>query len=83
MKFSDVKQGSKGTDVMILQALLRALQYVGKDGKPLVIDGQCGINTVYAINEFQTRQRAYGTECGKQGKNTGIFNQLCWSLLLG
>lgn len=81
--FSTVKKGSTGTDVIVLQSMLRALQYVGADGKPIDIDGQCGNNTVYAINEFQNRQRAYGVECGNKGKNTSIFNSLCWSRLLG
>lgn len=82
-KFSDVKKGSTGTDVIVLQSMLRALQYTGADGKPIDIDGQCGVNTVYAINEFQTKQRIYGVECGKKGKNTSTFNSLCWSRLLG
>ena len=82
-KFSEVKKGSTGTDVIVLQSMLRALQYVGANGKPLDIDGECGANTIYAINEFQTRQRAYGIECGNKGKNTSIFNYLCWSRLLG
>ena len=82
-KFSVVKKGSKGTDAYILQALLRALQYVGKDGKPIKVDGECGDNTVFAINSFQTTQRAYGRECGNNGKNDGTFGATCWAILLG
>lgn len=76
--FSTVKEGSKGTDVYICQAFLSALQYTGADGKPIKVDGVCGANTVYAINRFQTVQRAYGYECGTNGKNDGSFGNACW-----
>ena len=82
-KFSQLKRGSEGTDVYILQALLRALQYTGRDGKPIEIDGNVGTNTVHAINCFQARQRAYGYECGTNGKNDGTFGEACWKRLLG
>lgn len=82
-KFSDVKYGSTGTDVYILQAMLRGLQYVGKNGKALDIDGSCGANTVFAINAFQTAQRVYGYECGANGKNDGVFGSKCWKRLFG
>ena len=82
-KFNPVRLGSTGTDVYILQALLRAMQYTGGDGKPLDINGKCDVNTVTAINRFQTLQRAYGYECGTNGKNDGSFGALCWKRLLG
>ena len=82
-KFSTVKLNSTGTDVFILQSLFRALQYVGEDGKPIDIDGHAGDNTVYAINTFQSQQRAYGYECGKDGKNDGSFGSACWKRILG
>lgn len=78
-----VYEGCEGTSVAILQAMFRALQYLGADGKPIEIDGHCGKNTVYAINTFQTIQRAYGFECGKNGKNDGRFGIKCWERLLG
>lgn len=81
--FSTVQKGSKGTDVYILQAMLRALQLLGANGKPLDIDGVAGDNVVYAINTFQTVQRAYGYECGTNGKNDGTFGNSCWNRLLG
>ena len=82
-KFAVVKNGSSGTDVYILQAMLRALGLLGKDGKPLNIDGKAGINTIYCINQFQTIQRAYGYECGTNGKNDGSCGPMMWSRLLG
>lgn len=81
--FATIKRGSTGADVVVLQCALRMLQYVGEDGKPIEIDGKCGGNTVFAINSFQTVQRAYGFECGTNGKNDGTFGQSCWNRLLG
>lgn len=71
-------KGSKGTDVYICQAFLKSLGYLGADSKPLTVDGNAGANTVYAINRFQTVQRAYGYECGSNGKNDSTFGKLCW-----
>ena len=82
-KFNTVKLGSSGTDVYILQSLLRALQYVGTDGKPLDVDGKAGVNTIHAINAFQERQRAYGYECGTAGDNDGKCGPKMWDRLLG
>ena len=83
MKFEPVKKNSQGTSVIVLQTVLHCMQYLGADGKPLAIDGHCGKNTVYAINIFQKRMRAYGFECGTDGKNDGCFGEKCWNILLG
>ena len=82
-KFQTIKKGSYGSDVLILQSLLRALQYVGEDGKPLEIDGDCGSNTVYAINTFQRMSIAYGIDVGTKQKPDGVFGKKCWERLLG
>ena len=81
--FSAVKNGSSGTDTVVCQAFLRALQYVGKDGRPLDVDGVAGMNTVYAINCFQATRRKFGYECGTNGKNDGVFGAACWKRILG
>lgn len=81
--FSVVKKNSKGTDVYILQTVLRVMGFVGKDGKPLDITGTFNSNLEYAINSFQTVQRAYGNECGTNGKNDSSFGKKCWSTILG
>lgn len=83
MKFETVKKGSRGNDVIVLQSMLRALQYLGADGKAIEIDGYAGNNTMHAVNTFQTIQRAYGYECGTNGKNDGSFGPRCWERLLG
>ena len=76
--FDVVQKGSTGTDVWIMQSFLHVLQYCGKDGKPLVIDGTCGDDSVFAINTFQETQRKFGYECGSNGKNDGIWGRACW-----
>lgn len=83
IKFETVKKGSRGQCVSILQALFRGMQYLGADGKPLEVTGVCNNNTVYAINTFQTLQRAYGVELGSNGKNDGSFGPKCWERMLG
>ena len=82
-KPTDVYLGSTGLSVFILQAMLRGLQLVGKDGKPIEIDGNAGTNTIFAINEFQKLQIAYGYDCGTNGKPDSVFGAKCWSRLLG
>lgn len=81
--FSTVKYGSIGLSVYILQSLFRGLQLTGSDGKPIDIDGECGTNTVYAINQFQKTQIAYGFDCGTNGKPDGVFGKKCWNRILG
>lgn len=83
MKFKTIKKGSKGTDVYVLQAAFRMLQFTGLDGKPIEIDGVAGPDTIAAINRFQEIQRAYGCECGSNGKNDSSFGPACWARLLG
>lgn len=77
----NVKKGSTGQDVYALQCVLRAIGILGKNGKPLAIDGSCGDNLVYAINQFQKIQNAYGnTTVGKQDSSCG---DKMWKCLLG
>lgn len=78
-----VKKGTKGADTLLCQEILYAKGYKGKDGKPLKLDGDCGDNTIYAINSFQTDMREIGIECGTNGKNDGSCGQTCWKYLLG
>lgn len=73
--FGDVKKGSKGIDVYVLQSMLRSAQFLGANGKPLEVDGDSGTNTVYAINTFKTLQKKYGVDCGEPN---GIFTADCW-----
>lgn len=81
--FDVVKKGSVGVNVYVLQTVLRMLLFKGENGKPLDIDGECGDETVFAINSFQSTMRSYGYEVGTNGKNDGTFGEKCWKCLLG
>ena len=52
----NVKSGSKGNDVKLLQRLLKSNSCKGADGKVLTVDGVCGANTVYAIKAYQKKK---------------------------
>lgn len=81
--FDVVKKGSVGVNVYVLQTVLRMLLFKGENGKPLDIDGECGDETVFAINSFQSTMRSYGYEVGTNGANDGEFGNKCWKCLLG
>lgn len=81
--FEAVKLNSEGVSVYVLQTVLRLLGFLGADSKPLSVDGECGENTVFAINTFQSTMRAYGYEVGTNGENDGVFGDKCWKCLLG
>lgn len=49
----NVKSGSSGNDVRLLQILLKSNGIVGKDGKELSVDGKAGANTDFAIRQYQ------------------------------
>lgn len=55
--FTSIKYGSKGSDVKLVQNILRGQGYIGVDGKVLGIDGEVGPNTEKCIKDFQTRQK--------------------------
>lgn len=78
----DVKMGSKGNVVLLLQEILKARGFKGKDGKELSLDGSCGDNTVFAINSYQDVRRKMGVELGSNGKSDGICGQKMWKDLI-
>ncbi|GLV56348.1 hypothetical protein KDH_31890 [Dictyobacter sp. S3.2.2.5] len=49
-----LRYGSQGTWVEVVQVDLNWDGYHGKDGKPLVEDGNYGPNTEYAVRHFQS-----------------------------
>lgn len=64
-EISTVKKGDFGNQVMLVQQILKARDFVGKDGKPLKLDKDCGDNTVYAIKEYQkAREKVSPGICG-------------------
>ena len=60
-----VKRGETGTHVLLVQEILRARGYKGKDGKVLELDRSCGDNTVHAIKSYQAdREKQSPGICG-------------------
>ncbi len=51
--FKTIGKGSRGEEVKILQAKLKAMYFRGADSKPLSTDGVFGANTEYALKKFQ------------------------------
>lgn len=60
-----VKKGENGNHVLLVQEILRARGFKGKDGKALKLDKDCGTNTVYAIKQYQkAREKVTPGICG-------------------
>lgn len=75
---TEVKLGSTGNVVLLLQEILKARGFKGANGKDLSLDRDCGANTVHAINAYQTERRKQGKELGTNGKNNGICTIAMW-----
>ena len=54
---NEVKKGSTGNHVLLLQEILRARGFKGKDGKTLKLDREAGDNTIYALTEYQKSRK--------------------------
>ena len=63
-----LKKGDKGEDVKTLQTVLKKLNYKGKNGKTLKVDGDFGENTDRAVKKFQSNHKL--TQDGKVGPKT-------------
>ena len=59
---------------MAVQILLNAYGYKGKDGKALTVDGAFGVNTEYAVVQYQKKNKV---------PSDGIVGPVTWNLLLG
>lgn len=60
-----LRLGSKGIQVQTLQHLLKAYGHKGKNGRQLVVDGDFGANTDYALRAFQKEEGlAVDAACG-------------------
>lgn len=79
---NDVSDGSKGNHVLLLQEILKARGYKGLNNTVLGLDGDCGANTVNAINAYQSDRRKHGVELGTNGKNDSVCGKKMWADLI-
>lgn len=54
-----VQMGSTGLSVLLLQEILIARGFKGKDGKSLSLDRSAGENTIYALKQYQKSRDGY------------------------
>ena len=52
-----VKKGDNGLSVLLLQEILIARGFKGKDGKPLTLDRAAGTNTIHALKKYQESRK--------------------------
>lgn len=68
-----VKNGSNGLSVLLLQEILVARGFKGKDGKALTLDRSAGTNTIYALNAYKKSRNM---------KQDGICDATVWKDLI-
>ena len=68
-----VKNGSNGLSVLLLQEILVARGFKGKDGKALTLDRSAGTNTIYALNQYKKSRKM---------KQDGICDAAVWKDLI-
>ena len=60
-----VRKGERGNHVLLVQEILKARGFKGKDGKDLKLDKDCGDNVVHAIKQYQkAREKVDPGICG-------------------
>lgn len=52
-----VTKGDNGLSVLLLQEILIARGFKGKDGKPLTLDRAAGTNTIHALKKYQESRK--------------------------
>lgn len=65
-----VSKGDNGLSVLLLQEILRARGFKGKDGKDLKLDRDAGTNTIYALTKYQESRKGVLEVDGICGINT-------------
>lgn len=65
-----VKKGDSGLSVLLLQEILRARGFKGKDGKDLKLDREAGENTIHALTKYQESRKGVLEVDGICGTNT-------------
>ena len=79
MTFSECKIGDKGTSVIVLQAFLRSMHFVGKDGKRITVDGVFGANTGRAVYNF----KLFCKNCGNKVALNEVCDKATWNMIMG
>lgn len=65
-----VKLGSEGTSVLLLQEILIARGFKGKNGKALSLSRKADENTIYALKQYQKSRNGVLVVDGECGTNT-------------
>lgn len=65
-----VKKGDNGLSVLLLQEILIARGFKGKDGKPLTLDRVAGTNTIHALTKYQESRKGVLEADGVCGEKT-------------
>ncbi|RGR49455.1 hypothetical protein DWY46_09000, partial [Blautia obeum] len=65
-----VKLGSEGTSVLLLQEILIARGFKGKNGKALSLSRKADANTIYALKQYQKSRNGVLVVDGECGENT-------------
>ena len=65
-----VKLGSEGPSVLLLQEILIARGFKGKNGKALSLSRKADANTIYALKQYQKSRNGVLSVDGECGKNT-------------
>lgn len=65
-----VKLGSEGTSVLLLQEILVARGFKGKNGKALTLSRKADANTIYALKQYQKSRNGVLKVDGECGTNT-------------
>lgn len=65
-----VKLGSEGTSVLLLQEILIARGFKGKNGKTLSLSRKADANTIYALKQYQKSRNGVLVVDGECGENT-------------
>ena len=52
-----VSKGDNGLSVLLLQEILKARGFKGKDGKDLKLDRDAGTNTIHALTKYQESRK--------------------------
>ena len=64
-----IKEGSVGNHVLLVQEILKARGFTGKNNKELILDKEAGDNTIEAIRKYQVSRN------GACGRTDGIADE--------